>query len=162
MRSLGSPEQQAEWNNTALGKTAFATQIFKRSAYFNDRPAGGINLRDNLRRDDPSQTPLEFIYEAADCRMFYTTAMIHDVTLVWKAAIDRMFAGDEGMKLCVRDSTAHKSSISGGGRWRSGEIPGSPKDNEINGAVKSDTTRLWGRSHWSTVLSWVAGAALFW
>lgn len=126
--SLGSPEQQAKWNQTALGRTAFATQIFKRSASFGDRAAGGINLRDNLRRGDPSQTPLEFIYEAADCRMFYTAEMINDVSKVWKGAANRMFGGEQGMLLCVDGSTGHKSSISGGGQWRSGEIPLAPKD----------------------------------
>ncbi|KAF2726946.1 hypothetical protein EJ04DRAFT_547474 [Polyplosphaeria fusca] len=116
---LGSPEQQAEWNATGtLGKTAFATQLFKRSAYSGTRPAGGINLRDNLRRDDPSQTPLEFIYEAADCRMWYTQPMIFDVTQVWKSAYDRMWRNVS----CVQGSTGHASSISGGGQGKGGEL----------------------------------------
>ncbi|KAF2277555.1 uncharacterized protein EI97DRAFT_297377 [Westerdykella ornata] len=146
---LGSPEQQAQWNQTALGRTAFATQIFKRSAYFGDRPAGGINLRDNLRKDDPSQTPLEFIYEAADCRMFYTAEMINDVTNVWKGAVDRMFKGEQGMKLCVDGSTGHKSSVTGGGQWRSGEVPAEPKERGRQGAA--------GRISSPLVLSAVVG-----
>lgn len=119
--SLGSPEQQAQWNTTSLGKTAFAEQMFKRTAYSGGNPAGGINLKDNLRRGDPSKTPLEFIYEAADCRMFYTAPMINDVTMVWKGVVDRMFRN--GTAKCVQGSTGDKSSISGGGQSKAGSVP---------------------------------------
>ncbi|KAF2122064.1 hypothetical protein BDV96DRAFT_136935 [Lophiotrema nucula] len=116
---MGSPQQQTVWNTTTLGKTAFATQLFKRSAYSGGRAAGGINLRDNLRKNDASQTPLEFIYEAADCRMFYTGAMVNDVQEVWKGVYDRMFRN----ATCVQGSTGDKSSISGGGQAKGGEKP---------------------------------------
>ncbi|CAI6339074.1 unnamed protein product [Periconia digitata] len=124
---LGSPEQQAAWNETALGRTAFAEQLFKRSAYSSSgSPAGGINLRDNLRANDASKTPLEFIYEAADCRMFYTAPMINDVTVLWKGVADRMFTsgGSNSTKAqCVEGSTGGTSSVSGGGQAKSGEPP---------------------------------------
>lgn len=119
--SLGSPEQQAQWNQTSFGKTAFAEQMFKRTAYNGGRPAGGINLKDNLRRDDTSNTPLEFIYEAADCRMFYTAPMINDVTMVWKGVVDRMFRN--GTSKCVQGSTGDKSSVSGIGQTKAGSVP---------------------------------------
>ncbi|KAF2018290.1 hypothetical protein BU24DRAFT_168046 [Aaosphaeria arxii CBS 175.79] len=131
----GSPEEQAQWNNTALGRTAFANQLFTRTAYAGGRPAGGINLRDNLRRNDRSKTPLEFVYEAADCRMWYTAPMINDVTQVWKGVVDRMFtADDSGMQGCVQDSTGHKSSVSGGGQAKSGEVPPPPPPEDEKGA----------------------------
>lgn len=129
--SLGSPEQQAQWNKTALGKTAFAEQLFKRSAYSSDgRPAGGINLRDNLRRNDHSKTPLEFIYEAADCRMFYTAPMINDVTMVWKGVADRMFRNSTSR--CVQGSTGDPSSVTGGGQTKSGSLPPPPQGAELS------------------------------
>ncbi|KAF2007965.1 hypothetical protein P154DRAFT_453317, partial [Amniculicola lignicola CBS 123094] len=119
---LGSPDQQAAWNKTTLGPTAFATQLFKRSAYSGGRAAGGINLRDNLRRNDASKTPLEFIYEAADCRMFYTAPMINDVTMVWKGVVDRMWKNGT----CVTGSTGDKSSVSAGGQNKGGQVPPPP------------------------------------
>tara|TARA_R110002003_G_scaffold702_7_gene21138 strand:+ start:8797 stop:10047 length:1251 start_codon:yes stop_codon:yes gene_type:complete len=120
---LGSPEQRAQWNDTELGRTAFATQLFRRSAYQGGRTAGGVNLKDNLRQGDASKTPLEFMYEAADCRMFFTAAMVSDVTQVWKGVADRMFREDEGMGLsmCVEGSTGDKTSVSGGGQFRGGD-----------------------------------------
>lgn len=47
---LGSPAEQAQWMEQDLGKTAFAKQLFKRSAYQNGRVAGGVNLKDNIDR----------------------------------------------------------------------------------------------------------------
>lgn len=94
--------------------------------------------------------------------MFYTAEMIHDVKVVWKAVVDRMFRGEEGMKLCVRDSTMHKSSISGGFRWSSGEVPDGEKDIDTNGAAKSGTVTLRKGSHWFMVICCIVGGALFW
>jgi hypothetical protein len=125
---LGSPSQRAEWNATDLGRTAFATQLFTRSAYQGGRIAGGVNLKDNLRQGDASKTPLEFMYEAADCRMYFEAPMVSDVTLVWKGVVDRMFRTGEGLGLakCVEGSTKDKTSVSGGGQFRGG-------DGKING-----------------------------
>ncbi|KAH8727166.1 hypothetical protein GQ44DRAFT_748513 [Phaeosphaeriaceae sp. PMI808] len=143
---LGSPAQRAEWNNTEFGRTAFATQLFKRSAYQNGQIAGGVNLKDNLREGDASKTPLEFIYEAADCRMFFTAGMISDVTQVWKGVVDRMFRGGQGMgtSLCVQGSTGDKTSISGGGQFRGGDgkINTNPSNIRGNGTSGSDSSNL--------------------
>lgn len=129
---LGSPEQQKEWNETDLGKTAFATQLFRRSAYQGGRIAGGVNLKDNLRQGDASKTPLEFMYEAADCRMFFTPAMVSDVQEVWRGVVDRMFV-ERGLDKCVEGSTGDKSSVSGGGQFRGGD----GRVNEIEGAPRA-------------------------
>lgn len=58
-----------------------------------------MNLEDNLRQNDASKTPLEFVYEAADCRMWFTAPMITDVT----------------------GSTGDSSSVSGGTQFRGGD-----------------------------------------
>lgn len=116
---LGSPEQQEQWDREDLGKTAFARQLFRRSAYQGGQIAGGVNLKDNLRQNDASGVPLEFMYEAADCRMFFTKEMISDVTMVWKGVVDRMF--NNQMDKCVQGSTQDPSSVSGGGQFRAGD-----------------------------------------
>ena len=116
---LGSPEQQAQWDKMDLGKTAFATQLFKRSAYQGGKIAGGVNLKDNLRQNDASGTPLEFMYEAADCRMFFTAAMVTDVTALWKGVADRMFKN--GTSMCVAGSTGNPTAVSAGGQKRAGD-----------------------------------------
>ncbi|KAH5629014.1 hypothetical protein HBI23_226470 [Parastagonospora nodorum] len=127
---LGSSAQRAQWNKTDLGRTAFATQLFTRSAYRGGQVAGGVNLKDNLRQGDATKTPLEFVYEAADCRMFFTAPMISDVTQVWKGVVDRMFK-TEGSAMCVEGSTMDKTSVSGGGQFRGGD----GKINPVAGAA---------------------------
>lgn len=65
-----------------------------RKDYYNDLPfnraSGGpaVNTRDGLRWNDTSGTPLQFIYEEADCRLYYTPEMTVDITSLWKAAAD--------------------------------------------------------------------------
>lgn len=81
-----------------------------------------------MRANDSSNTPLEFIYEAADCRMFYTAPMVNDVTMVWKGVADRMFGGDNKKAQCVQNSTGDKSTVSAGGQAKGGSVP-SPASN---------------------------------
>lgn len=127
--------------------------MFKRTAYNGNRPAGGINLKDNLRRNDVSKTPLEFIYEAADCRMFYTAPMINDVTMVWKGVVDRMFRN--GTANCVKGSTGDKSSVSGGGQTMAGSVP-PPARAGVSGLKSAGNRWDVGRLGWATVAAAVS------
>jgi hypothetical protein len=151
--SLGSPQQRAAWDKTDLGKTAFAKQLFIRSAYSGGRVAGGVNLKDNLRKDDESGMPLEFMYEAADCRMWFTAPMISDVTVLWKGVADRMFRNSNATGGCVAGSTLHPTSVSAGGQKRAGDgtITGGP---DSKGAVQHVGLA------WVVVLAGVVGLLL--
>ncbi|KAF2035474.1 hypothetical protein EK21DRAFT_107000 [Setomelanomma holmii] len=66
--------------------------------------------QDQIRKGDKTATPLQFIYEASDCRVFYTADSYSDPDLAWKQAWDAL--SDDSK--CVSGSTGHKSSISGG------------------------------------------------
>ncbi|KAF2836962.1 hypothetical protein M501DRAFT_978717 [Patellaria atrata CBS 101060] len=68
----------------------------------------GVNSRDGLREGDESGIPLQFVYEAADCRIFYTPEMTVDVTTIWKAAADTQWNGKSscvGAGMTRRDTT---------------------------------------------------------
>jgi hypothetical protein len=96
-------------DTTAAGRIYNATQLSKRSFVTSDGkyPNGGVNSLNNQRMNDTSNTPLEFIYEAADCKLFYTVATFFDVEKLWKAAVDaKWFDGK-----CVAGSTGHKTAI---------------------------------------------------
>jgi hypothetical protein len=75
-----------------------------------------INFRNNIRQGDESETPLQHIYEAADCRFFYTAKMYADQAAVWDQAYDSTWSSME----CVEGSTEHPSSVSGGGNTTAG------------------------------------------
>jgi hypothetical protein len=83
------------------------SSILKRD-YYNDLPfmrgvSYGVNNRDGLRQNDTSGVALQFVYEEADCRLFYTPEMTVDVTAIWKAAADARWGGSGR---CVRGSSA--------------------------------------------------------
>jgi hypothetical protein len=56
-----------------------------------------VNLQDPICKGDPSQTALQYQYELADCRLYYTPEMVLDVSATWGAASDARW----GDKPCV-------------------------------------------------------------
>lgn len=66
--------------------------------------------QDQIRKGDKTATPLQFVYEASDCKIFFTAESFADPVAAWKQAWD---AHQDSTK-CVEGSTGHKSSISGG------------------------------------------------
>ena len=52
-----------------------------------------VNARDGIRLGDETETPLQFVYEAADCRILYTAEMTVDVTALWKTVADSTWGG---------------------------------------------------------------------
>lgn len=85
--TLGTPAQQAEWAGTELGQ--YSTLPFERGL------AGyAVNARDGIQEGDASQTPLQFIYQPADCRIFYTAEMTVDVTALWEKVVDVTWGED--------------------------------------------------------------------
>lgn len=68
--------------------------------------SGNLNLRNEYDPDD-DQTPLQFVYEAAECRLFYTLANYLERETVWQAAAKAMFGGGQ----CVQGSMKGKGSL---------------------------------------------------
>lgn len=64
-----------------------------------------FNLRDMIREGE--YFPLHFAYEAADCRIFYTSETFYNYTNLWKYAANAMWYNPA---LCVKDSTNHPST----------------------------------------------------
>ena len=72
------------------------------------RKAPAVNYLDTIRPDDGNDetnadgaTPLQFIYEAASCRLYHTTETILDIRNTWSAAA-RVMKGD--YDACVKGS----------------------------------------------------------
>lgn len=73
------------YNNTALGQ--YTDLPFYRAVNW------VVNARDGIREGDTDQTPLQFVYEPADCRIYYTPEMAVDQTVAWKTVADTAFNG---------------------------------------------------------------------
>jgi hypothetical protein len=70
-------------NHTALARYSYLP--IARAA------AAGVNLRNGIRRNDDGQTPYQFLYEPAECRIFYTKQMALDQSVVWKTVADTVW-----------------------------------------------------------------------
>lgn len=98
---------QAAWQKSVLA-TYSALPLYRSTNVV-------VNARNGYRRDDPTQTPLQFVYEPADCRILYTPDMLVDETAVWKTVRDSVWGGGLGNK-CVaggfQSGTAGRRSVS--------------------------------------------------
>ncbi|KAF1982191.1 hypothetical protein K402DRAFT_363373 [Aulographum hederae CBS 113979] len=109
---LEDPDDRLAWRNTSLATIKNATQIFRRVALGSGGdPELFVNLADHLRQNDTSQTPLEFVYEAADCRIFYTEELLNHPDKVPLVAYNVTWGGRD----CVHNSTGHPSAASRAG-----------------------------------------------
>ena len=64
-----------------------------------------FNLRDQIRNN--SNTPLQFTYEAADCRIFYTPSTYNNYTALWQYAADAIWSTPT---LCVSSEPSYSNS----------------------------------------------------
>ena len=69
------------------------------------------NLRNNIAEGDTSVTPTQFVYEAADCRIWWTRDMLLSATNIWN--IVAKVTWQDGFKSCIAGSTGQPSSLSG-------------------------------------------------
>lgn len=65
----------------------------------------GINLRDQIKKG--SDVPLQFLYEAANCRIFYTPETFYNYTALWNHAAAATWTDPS---LCVKGSTGYAST----------------------------------------------------
>ncbi|KAI0909550.1 hypothetical protein F4823DRAFT_638737 [Ustulina deusta] len=69
---------------------------------------GGVNLR-NAYQEGADHLPLQFDYQASDCRLFYTAKNLVDPSSTWADAKAAIW-GDRG---CVTNSTGGRGSLEG-------------------------------------------------
>lgn len=64
-----------------------------------------VNLRDQIRKGE--NVPLQFVYEAADCRIFYTPQTWYNYTALWQYAADAIWTNPA---LCVQGSAGYATT----------------------------------------------------
>jgi hypothetical protein len=103
----------------------------------------GINIKDQIRKGE--DTPVQFLYSAADCRIFYTKDNFWNMTNLWKYAAAAAFTNPE---YCVANSTGYgygSSSNSTSSRSTSAPSTVSPNINpnisyNISGIIEMSKT----------------------
>ncbi|KAB8294146.1 hypothetical protein EYC80_009589 [Monilinia laxa] len=63
-----------------------------------------FNFRNNMHQNDSSYTPLQYIYEASNCRLFYTKEDVYDIQGLWKRVVNTVWGDGK----CVEGSTTTK------------------------------------------------------
>ncbi|KAE9370993.1 hypothetical protein N431DRAFT_441047 [Stipitochalara longipes BDJ] len=63
-----------------------------------------FNSGNIIRSDDETNTPTQFLYDAADCRLFWTAENLLDVTTIWEKAADYRWGNGK----CVQSSSLRK------------------------------------------------------
>ncbi|KAI4652315.1 hypothetical protein J4E93_002515 [Alternaria ventricosa] len=120
-------------NDASLSALANVPQVLTRAGDQSSR----LQSQDQVRKGDASGTPLQYIYEASDCKIFYTATTYANPDAAWKQAWD---AFQDDTK-CVEGSTGHASSISGGFKaYGPGELKAEdqPKGNGGGGGGSGD------------------------
>jgi len=82
--ALSPASEQAALNSSELGVLAngYALKGLTSPAF-----AGSVNGKNAFGAED-SQTPLQFLYQPANCRIFYTKEMLFSPDAVWKRTVD--------------------------------------------------------------------------
>jgi len=96
---------------TAFGAILNTTQLYLRTSHSSSGSpvlSGRVNSLDGLRQNGAEQVPLEFIYDAVDCRIFETYQMRLDVKNLWKLVVDTKW----GSGKCLEGSTNNPNAIS--------------------------------------------------
>lgn len=115
--AFGNSSQQDAWNKTSLGS-------YSQLPLYRSPSIPVVNARDGIRKGDLEEVPLQFRYESADCRIFYTPEMVVDETAVWKTVADVAWNGKAS---CVAGgigggNSTVKRSLLPREEWRKREI----------------------------------------
>jgi len=77
-----------------------------------------INSGNIIRLGDETNIPTEFLYDAADCRLFWTAENLIDITTIWqRAAVYRW-----GNGACVQGSLGNTTTSGGSGLRNGGKV----------------------------------------
>lgn len=85
--------------------TSTGSILPSRSIDFTQVQYGGFNYADQVRKGE--YFPLQFTYEAADCRIFYTKATWNNFTALWQHAAAATWSNGS---LCVPHSAEHRDT----------------------------------------------------
>lgn len=124
-----SAESRAPLNGTEWDYFTFYPIVRTSSAVLSGSPASGlssigVNGRNSFRIGDTTNTPLQYVYDAADCRIWYTPEMLYNPSALWNRVAEVAFSQRSGLaydsKYCVAGSTGHPTAYTGG--WKKGTL----------------------------------------
>lgn len=104
-RSYDAGSLDVDFNDTTTFDPSTSSQIPIRDTGIAITYAG-FNLRDQVRTADAPEAPLQFRYEAADCRLYFTLDNVFNASRLWR---DAAAAAWDDPSRCVPGSTGFSS-----------------------------------------------------
>jgi hypothetical protein len=86
-----------------------------------------LNLRDNIPQGDTEQIPLQFIFEPADCRIFYTAETVSSPSALWEYVAGVAWGGNKCASGSITAAVAKNGSSPGGGSGNNGTTSGATR-----------------------------------
>lgn len=109
--------------------------------------ASGVNVRDQILRENIEDgVPAQFVYEASDCRLYWTAPMISNVTEVWKSTAQAAFNGAK----CAAGGIKRSRPGRRGAKARA-KVPVLARDGQIRESELVDTTPVAHGQQWEAV-----------
>lgn len=104
--TLARPEEKADLLSGEVGVLAEGYALTRAT---NPNSPGAVNGKNAFMQSD-SQTPLQFLYQPANCRFYYTFEMLSSPELVWRRAADAAWHDPaancaEGSRVPLRDTS---------------------------------------------------------
>lgn len=98
-------------------------------------------MRDNIPQGDDAQTPLQFVFEPANCRIFYSFLTASHPHMLWEHVADVTWKG----KQCAWGGMSTNVTVSEPGNSTSPSAPGSGPPaglKQVTTSVASGRTRV--------------------
>ena len=118
MQAVNGAKGAAVWDNESLDETIDAVieidptvaSVMPNRTYEFNLIYAGLNFRDQIRNGE--YTPLQFEYEPADCRIYFTSETVNNYVNLWSNAADAIW---KNSTMCVTGSTDPSTVSSTGG-----------------------------------------------
>ena len=122
MQAVAGTRGALEYNTDDLDNDMYAATVIN-SSVTNYLPASHVtenllfwlqdatfNLRDQIRQGPANYFPLQFAYEAADCRIYWTLSTFNNFANLWQYAADAVWTNSNS---CVSQSTDFPTTRNG-------------------------------------------------
>ena len=105
MYSANALDYDFDFVNSTIGNATATSLLPSRQDRGMWTTYAGFNIRDQVREGD--STPLQFKYEAADRRIYYTLSNVYNMTQLWR---DVAAAAWKDSSLCIEGSTGYPTA----------------------------------------------------
>jgi hypothetical protein len=89
-----------------------------------------VNSGNIIRRGDETNTPTQYLYDAADCRLFWTAENLANVTTIWRRAADYQWRNASCVQGSVGNATQTANPSASAGFASATSIPSSTAAND--------------------------------